>query len=254
MKLTIAQYQIQYGQPSQNLAAIHSFAGKAHEDQSNLLMLPELCLHGYHSDSIKLDFLSHLPALLPVLGDICREYSLDICGSFVEEEDGSRYNTMIYLDQQGRLLAKYRKTHLFKPLHEHRCFNPGDTVTVVDTAFGKLGLAICYDLRFPELFRAMLARGATGFLICAEWPVERIEHWQTILRARAIENLAWIGACNCTGISGKATFGGSSLFFSPWGDTLAQLEGETCQTIEFDPAITDQVRQENPFLDDWRPF
>ena len=254
MKLTIAQYQIQYGQPSQNLAIIQTLAGKAHADQSNLLMLPELCLHGYHSDSIRLDTKSHLPEVLPVLSDICKENLLDLCGSFVEEEDGNRYNTMIYLDQQGHLLAKYRKTHLFRPLNEHRYFHPGDLVKVVDTAYGKLGLAICYDLRFPELFRAMLAQGVKGFLICAEWPVERIEHWQSILRARAIENLAWIGACNCTGITGKAIFGGSSLFFTPWGDTLAQLEGEECQTIEFDPGITDRIRQENPFLDDWRPF
>ncbi len=254
MKLTIAQYQIQHGQPSENLAIIHTLAGKAHADQSNLLMLPELCLHGYHSNSIKLDSQSHLPAILPVLGDICRKYSLDICGSFVEEEEDTRYNTMIYLDQQGRLLAKYRKTHLFKPLNEHRFFHPGDAVTVVDTAFGKLGLALCYDLRFPELFRAMLAQGAKGFLICAEWPVERIEHWKAILKARAIENLAWIAACNCTGTTGKATFGGSSFFVTPWGDTLAQLDGETSQTIEFDPAITEQIRLANPFLDDRRPF
>ncbi|RPI21282.1 MAG: carbon-nitrogen family hydrolase, partial [Chloroflexota bacterium] len=180
--------------------------------------------------------------------------SLDICGSFVEEQDGTRFNTMIYLDQQGRLLTKYRKTHLFKPLHEHRFFHPGDSVTTVDTVFGKLGLAICYDLRFPELFRAMLAKGVKGFLICAEWPVERIEHWQTILKARAIENLSWIAACNCTGKSGKVAFGGSSLFVSPWGDSLMQLEGESCQTIEFDPAVTDQVRLANPFLDDRIPF
>ncbi len=254
MKLSIAQYSIQFGEPSRNLESIHTMARQAGREKSNLLLLPELCLHGYHSETIKNNADYHLTAVLPELIEIAKENSLDICGSFIEDESEYRYNTMIYLDKNGQLLGKYRKIHLFKPLHEHFHFHPGSQITVVDTAFGKLGLAICYDLRFPEMFRAMTARGVKGFLISAEWPIERIEHWQVITKARAIENLAWVAACNCIGNTQKTLFGGSSLFVSPWGETLAQLEGKSCRTIEFDPAITDQVRQNYLFLDDIRSF
>lgn len=254
MKLSIAQFSLQFGEPSQNLESIRTMARQAGRESSNLLLLPELCLHGYHSETIKNNVKFHLAAILPELGEIAKEFSLDLCGSFIEDEGGFQFNTLIYLDRNGQLLAKYRKTHLFKPLREHLLFHPGNHITVVETAFGKLGLAICYDIRFPEMFRAMTSRGVKGFLISAEWPVERIEHWQILLKARAIENLAWIAGCNCTGSTRKTEFGGSSMFISPWGETLAQLEGESCRTIEFDPAITDQIRQNYPFLDDMGSF
>ncbi len=254
MKLSIAQFSIQFGEPSQNLEFIRTMARQAGGEKSNLLLLPELCLHGYHSETIKNNVNYHLAAVLPELCEIAKGNSLDLCGSFIEDDGGFRYNTMIYLDKNGQLLAKYRKTHLFKPLREHLLFNPGNHITVVETAFGKLGLVICYDLRFPEMFRVMTAQGVKGFLISAEWPIERIDHWQVLLKARAIENLAWVAACNCIGNTSKTVFGGSSSLVSPWGETLEQLEGESCRTIEFDPTITDQVRENYPFLDDMRTF
>jgi predicted amidohydrolase len=252
MKLTLAQYPIEVGQPKINLAKVETIIRPASQDGSDLVLLPELCLHGYHSESIKQNKAYHLQGILPALAGLARSARLAISGSFVEEDGEQRFNTMIYVDSNGQLLAKYRKTHLFKPLNEHRYFHPGDHICTVQTDFGKLGLAICYDLRFPELFRAMIAEGVEGFLVSAEWPIERISHWQAMLRSRAIENLSWVAACNCIGGTHKTTFGGSSLFFTPWGESKAQLEGETSQTIEFDPSISRMIREENPFLDDIR--
>jgi len=254
MKLTLAQYPIEVGQPEINLAKVESIIRQASHEGSDLVLLPELCLHGYHSECIKSNSTYHLPGLVPALAELARISRLAISGTFVEEDKDQRFNTMVYIDSRGQLLGKYRKTHLFKPLNEHRYFHSGDQFTTLQTEFGKLGLAICYDLRFPELFRAMVADGVEGFLVSAEWPIERISHWQAMLRSRAIENLSWVAACNCIGGTSKTTFGGSSQFFTPWGESLVQLEGETSQTIEFDPGLSRKIRAENPFLEDMLKF
>jgi predicted amidohydrolase len=254
MKIALAQYEIKTGQPEKNLATLESIVKQAGEERSDLVLLPELCLHGYHSESLREKKMYHLPEILPTLVNLAKGSDIAICGTFVEDDGGSCYNTMVYINKAGQLLAKYRKTHLFRPLHEHHYFQPGNEPATVKTEFGVFGLAICYDLRFPELFRAMVQQGVTGFLISAEWPVERIEHWKTMVRSRAIENLAWVAACNCIGGTARVTFGGSSLFISPWGDVKAELAGETCQSVEFDPQLSSQIRQANPFLNDMRSF
>lgn len=254
MKINIAlsQSNIQFGDPEHNFAFLSEQAAQASVRQADLLLFPELALHGYHRASITDAVDWHLPHLLTRLQDLARTNHVALAGSCVEEADGHRFNTMVFIDSAGNLLGKYRKTHLFKKLNEDKFFLPGNDLTVVDTDWGRLGLAICYDLRFPEIFRAMMRKGAQGYLICAEWPSARINHWKTLLQARAIENQAWIAACNCTGISGKVEFGGASSTVTPWGEisTADNKEGLIFSTIHTEQV--DEIRAENPFLDDYR--
>ncbi len=254
MQITLALWQsnIISGDPARNLQAIENQAKEASGNGANILVLPELCLHGYHKESIQSKPEYHLAGILPRLQSIASGCNLMIAGSFVDTLDTGRANTMVVVDADGNLAGKYQKTHLFKMLNEDKYFMRGNSLTVVDTPFGKIGLAICYDLRFPEIFRAMVRRGAEGFILCAEWPEARINHWKTMLQARAIENQAWIAACNCCGTTGKVAFGGASAVISPWGEMVCADGSETLFYGQVDSGLIGRIRSENPFLEDYR--
>lgn len=250
MKISIAQYAIAFGKPLENLDLIRQLASSANEQGSDLLMLPELCLHGYHKQTILENLQYHLPEIQPILAEIARDNSVDIIGTFVEREGDTRYNTLIHLSADGTLLMSYRKTHLFKPMNEHLFFSSGDRYKISDSNIGTVGYAVCYDLRFPELFRRMVHHGAEVFFIPAEWPSERIDHWLALIKARAIENLAYVVGCNCNGLIYKTNFGGNSIVVSPWGEIVFLADRDGIHTIEIDLESVRLLRKQKPFLED----
>lgn len=148
-------------------------------------------------------------------------------GSFVEKDKGKYYNTSLLLSPDGEILAKYRKIHLFGyHSKETQILSPGEKVVVADTPFGKIGMATCFDLRFPELFRAMVDKGAQYFLICSAWPYPRLEPWIMLNRVRALENQCFLISANSTGINCGNQFVGHSMIVDPWGTILASAGDE----------------------------
>lgn len=219
----------------------------------DLILLPELWPTGYFAferyaeDSEPVD-----GALVQALQEKARALGAYIfMGSFIERAGKDLYNTCLLLGQQGQVLGRYRKMHLFGyQSQESRLLRRGQEVVVVPTPWGKAGLSICYDLRFPELYRRMVEQGAELFLICAAWPRTRLESWVLFNRARANENLAFVYACNCTG-QGLNQPGGHSLFVDPLGRVMAEGDDDECLlTAEMDPAMVAQVRKEFPALHD----
>lgn len=165
-----------------------------------------------------------------------------------------RYNTSLVFDPTGDLVARYRKRHLFGfDTGEAALIDAGDDVVVVDTPLGRTGLATCYDLRFPEHFRALVAAGAESIVLTSGWPEVRIGHWHTLTRARAIENQVNLLACNATGLSGTMPLGGSSAAIDPWGYVTAEA-GPAATTLlaQVDPTAPARTRAEFPVLRDRR--
>ena len=176
-------------------------------------------------------------------------------GSFTEvTPDGEHFNTSVLFTPDGQVAASYRKIHLFGFTGgETTVFTGGEELVVVDTPLGPTGIATCYDLRFPELFRALIAGDATVFLMCSGWPTPRIAHWDLLAQARAIENEAWVIACNQVGRQGPVTLGGHSIVVDPKGNVVAQAGGaETILYADIDPELPQQWRQEFPVLQDIR--
>jgi predicted amidohydrolase len=138
--------------------------------------------------------------------------------------DGRWRNSCYAIDRDGTVVDVYDKIHLFSFMDEDKRYAAGDRVVTVDLAGVRFGLAVCYDLRFPELFRALRAAGADAFVVGAQWPSARAEHWDVLCRARAIENLTTMLAVNRTGTvdeGGRSLhFGGGSLAVGPWGERL----------------------------------
>lgn len=172
-------------------------------------------------------------------------------GSIIEQENGNLHNTSVLIGPSGEILSRYRKIHLFSyESAERDLLKPGCEVAVCDTAWGRFGLATCYDLRFPELFRRMVDQGAEVFLIAAGWPGVRLSAWRLFNQARAAENLAYVLACNSCGHQGDFTYAGHSLVANPKGDIVAEAgEKEEILRVKVDLSLVHQLRREFPALD-----
>ncbi|MGW5395033.1 carbon-nitrogen family hydrolase [Streptomyces sp. NPDC003952] len=176
-------------------------------------------------------------------------------GSFVERAgDGSLYNTALVLSPAGELAATYRKIHRFGfDQGEAVLMSAGESLTTVALPEQTLGLATCYDLRFPELFRGLIDAGATTLVVSAGWPARRRGHWTLLNRARAVENQSYVLACGTAGTNGGVEQAGHSLVVDPWGEVLAEAgPGEEVLTVDLDPKKVAETREQFPALKDRR--
>ncbi len=176
-------------------------------------------------------------------------------GSFVEiAGEGEYFNTSVVFNPQGDLVATYRKIHLFGfDTGEAAILSPGHDVVVVETPLGMTGLATCYDLRFPELFRLLTEKGATSVLVTSGWPAARIDRWNLLAAARACENQMWLIGCNEVGYHGGHELGGASIVADPWGDVIAAAgSAEQVLFVDVDPELPAKVRASFPVLRDRR--
>jgi predicted amidohydrolase len=186
---------------------------------------------------------------------LARQHKVAILGSCLSLLGEGKYgNTAVYFNNQGQLLNQYSKIHLFQLMDEHLYLTGGEKLSVVETEWGLGGLSICYDLRFPEIFRAYALSGAQMVFLPSEWPHPRLAHWQTLLRARAIENQMYMIACNRVGNSKNTDFFGHSCIIDPWGEIVVEAgESEILLTAEIDLGKVDAVRAKIPIFADRRP-
>lgn len=191
---------------------------------ADLIVLPEIWNIGFMS------FDRYLPEAedqngptLTKLRELASEMEAYLhTGSFVENDDGKYYNSSYLISPNGEIIANYRKLHLFGyNSKENQILSCGDTVVVAETSLANFGLATCYDLRFPELFRRMVEKGAEIFLVCSAWPYPRLEHWIMLNRVRALENQCFLVSANSVGLNMGAQFVGHSMMVNPWGVILA---------------------------------
>jgi predicted amidohydrolase len=176
-------------------------------------------------------------------------------GSIVERaDDGRLYNCSLLFGPDGALAATYRKVHLFGfSGGETTVLTAGTEVVTTELDGVTVALATCYDLRFPELFRQFVDRGAELVLMPAAWPSPRIGHWSLLVRARAVEDQVYVVACNGCGQHSRLRLGGLSVIVDPWGQVLAEA-GEDEQTLvaDLDLALVAKTRADFPVLADRR--
>jgi predicted amidohydrolase len=221
---------------------------------NDLILLPELWTCGYFSfDRYDRDAETIGGSIVRALQKKAAQLKAHILtGSFTERDGASLFNTTLLLDDRGQILARYRKIHLFgHQSHERKLLSSGTEIVVAETKFGPLGIATCYDLRFPEQFRAMIDRGARAFLIPSAWPYPRLEAWQLFNRARAHENLAYLFSCNCAGSDEGKQFLGHSMFVDPHGTVIASAgDGERLLSADVDLGVVEEARRSFTALDD----
>ncbi len=251
--ISLAQMNIALGDERKNAALMERWAVEAARRGSHLLVLPELWSTGYALEQSK-----ELAAVLNTgmftqMGGIAQQNKISLVGSILEKRGQEVANSAPFFAPNGRMLGIYRKLHLFRLMEEDKWLQPGQSPLAMDLPWGNTALAICYDLRFPELFRRYAVEGARVMIIPAEWPLERIEHWRALLRARAIENQCYIIACNAAGQTGSTVFGGHSTIIDPWGKTVIEGgEAPLLLTAEIEMEVVDDVRRRIPVFDDRR--
>ncbi len=251
MKISSIQLEIIDRSKDRNVThALHILDGLP---DSDLILLPEIWACGYFSFSRYRDESEPVDgATIEIFRKKARERKCHILmGSFVENDRGQLYNTSLLLDTDGNIAARYRKIHLFGYQSEERkILTAGEDVVVSDTPWGPSGFSTCYDLRFPELFRRMVDKGAKFFLIPSAWPMARLDAWRLFNRARAHENLAFLISCNCAGVNTGKRYAGHSMIVDPLGQVVAEGgEKEEVVTAEIDPGVVDSTRQEFSFLE-----
>ena len=220
---------------------------------ADLVVLPELWPNGGFAYDTWEDGAQPMDGpVVTALQAVTKELGTTVhMGSFVERDaTGRLFNTSVLLGPDGAVLTTYRKVHLFGfGEGEPKLMTPGDGPVV----HGRLGLATCYDLRFPEMFRALLDAGSEVVLMPAAWPAKRVEHWRLLARARAVEDQSYVVACNTGGTHAGVPMGGHSMVVDPWGEVLAEAgDGEEVLVVDLDDGLVARTRASFPVLADRR--
>jgi len=260
MKIALAQIPVVRSAVDQNIAALRRYAEEASQEGADVVCFPEMCTTGFDWATNR-KLLDTAAATIEQVRALAVELEIALCGSFLEKtEKGNSANTFYFVEADGTVTAKYRKMHLFSLFHEERHVEAGDEIIVAETSLGKLGCSICYDLRFPELFRSCMMKGAIVQLLPAAFPHPRLTHWQTLLRARAIENQSFFIAVNQCGVErhgddvGDTQYFGHSTVVDPWGEVLVEAdESEGVFYAQINLAKVTKARKKLTALEDRRP-
>jgi len=232
------QFDVLKGRPENNLAAVKKGLGELKPAGPGVVVLPELWTTGFAYGNLR-ELATATPAMLGEMAILAGKYGVHLAGSLpesIESADGwSVHNTMFIVGPEGAV-GSYRKQELFVPMGEDHHFVPGNNPQAIKTGLGTLACLVCYDLRFPELAKSQASQGSTLLLVSAQWPAVRLQHWRTLVQARAIENQMFVVACNRCGITDDIEFGGHSLIVAPDGTILAEAENQPATAwVTLDP-------------------
>jgi predicted amidohydrolase len=268
MQVALAQLDQAAGDVAGNLDRAATAVADAADRGADIVVLPELFTVGYFAFD---DYARVAEGLdgptFARLADLAADHGVGlVAGSHVEALDASAAagvdvpapeglaNTCVFYDRDGVRRGVYRKHHLFGyGSAETELLTPGETLPTVEFEGVTVGMTTCYDLRFPELYRRLADRGVTLVCVPSAWPYPRVEHWETLGRARAIENLTYVAATNGAADFDDGTLLGRSTLYDPWGTAVASTGDDPALVVgDVDPDRVAAVREEFPALRDRR--
>ncbi len=253
MRVSIAQMEIVSGDVDNNYKLGMYLIQKAKNQHSDLVLLPEVWTTGFAFKKLG-DLSKTTPEILNDIKKI--SYGIVVCGTYVVKRNNKIYN-IFYAIYNGKVIFEYTKSMLFSVTGEDKYFDAGsiNQKNTFDFNNTRFGVSICYELRFPEFFRKSAIDGATIHLHPAIWPINRIEHWKTLTRARSIENQFYLLAVNGCKMSGKWRLSGNSTIYDPWGEVLVNLQNAVgISTIDIDTNLIENTRKNLPSLEDSHIF
>lgn len=249
MLVSAVQMDVVAGDVRGNMARAYRHVEVAVRRGSRVILLPEMWSTGfYYSDLVGAARAAYEPTLA-FLRDVAREAEAWILGTIPQPTGEGVYNAMHWVSPSGEVAAWYRKAHLFIPTGEDERFVAGrEAPGAVDIEDARAGGLVCFDIRFPEMARRLTLDGAQVLFVPAQFPHPRVEHWETLLKARAIENQVWVVAANRVGESGSLSYFGFSMVVDPWGRIVegddSEREGVVSAVIDLE--LVDEVRRRLP--------
>ena len=253
LRVALGEYDVGWEDPAGSLARAEALVARAAAAGARLVALPEMCATGFTMDSARwaepLDGASGRR-----LGEIAARHGVWLVAGLTARDEEGAFNAAALYSPAGELAGAYRKQRLFAYGGEHASYAPGSAPFVFEVEGVRLAAFVCYDLRFPELFRAV-ARDVDAMVLIANWPAARRAHWDALVRARAIENLSYFVAVNRTGTGGRLEYDGGSVAYDPWGELAASSAqaGEGVALVDVDPGRVAEIRARYPFLEDLQP-
>jgi predicted amidohydrolase len=254
LRVAAIQTDIVWEQPSVNFERLAAKLETAANAGARLLVLPEMYSYGF---SMATERIAEPPdgQSVAFLREQAKQLGVWVCGSVPErsETDAAKPSNTLVLAQPDGTLHRYRKRHPFSFAKEHEHYRAGDELMTVEIEGVRTSLFICYDLRFADDFWELATR-TDLYLVVANWPQRRREHWQTLLRARAIENQAWVVGVNRVGEGGDLVYSGDSTIIDPWGEVIATASrDEATLFADIDAERVSDARSKFPVLEDRRP-
>lgn len=253
LRIALGEYDTGWHDPATSLVRAGEIVRAAAVADAALVVLPEMCTTGFTMDAAQAETLDG--PVVRSLADLAASARVHVLAGVAIRESSSEgktrsVNTAILFGDDGRTRAVYRKQRVFAYGGEDAVYAPGSSPVVAEVNGVRIAPFVCYDLRFPELFRAV-AREVDAMVIIANWPAARRSHWDALIRARAIENQCYVVAVNRIGSGGGLTYDGGSAAIDPWGEPLVPT-GVSVPCVDIDPARVRAVRDEYPFLRDYR--
>jgi len=260
LNVALAQMKVARANPEDNLKKAEILIAEAKRRETDLVCFPEMWTTGFDWVANQ-QIAASQEKIVDRVADLARRYEIWINGSMLAlNEEGKPSNTSILFNPNGERAGVYRKTHLFTMFHEEEHMAAGNSLCAVQTPWGMIGLSVCYDIRFPELFRSYALKGVKIQLNPMAFPYPRLQHWKILVRARAVENQMFMIGTNQIGSEdfgpdGVVTYFGDSVIIDPWGETVLEAnekdESLLIATIDIDKV--DQVRSKMRVLRDRRP-
>jgi len=254
MKIALVQMEIRAHEQKRNTQRGLELIEQAAGEQADFILLPEIWTTGYALGHLKEKAERMDGNVLLRLREIARAYSVNILPGSVPLLRGDKiYNCAPAISRTGEIVNLYDKVHLFRMFEEEKFFAPGNNFGIYKLDALTCASTICYDLRFPELYRHQALAGAQLIFCSAEWPTARGDIWSHLARARAMENHLFVAAVNCVGEFKGAPFYGHSVLVDPLGRVITECgEGEEVAYAEFDTQLVAKVRKRMNALDDVR--
>lgn len=258
MKVAAAQMVCALGDVEANVRKIGEFAERAKAADAELVVFPEVADTGYDIAVIRATAQTWSEGAVPELQAIARRLSLDIVCGVSERVGEVIYNSQVLVDAAGTIAGSYRKAHLFAAglANEGECFTPGESLSSARLGEFQLGLSICYDLRFPEVYRTLaIEHQANAFVVSSAWPFPRLEHLVLLATVRAVENQSYLVLANRVGTDERLTFCGSSMIIDPTGTVLAAAspDREELITADLSPEVLRATRERMTIFAHRRP-
>lgn len=250
LRVALGEYDTGWHEPARSLERAARVVRAASAAGAGLVVLPEMCTTGFTMDAGQAEAIDG-PSVRELSRLAVEARTNVLAGVAIRERQGDAdraVNMALLLGADGLRRATYRKQRVFAYAGEDAVYTPGREAVVTTLSGVRIAPFICYDLRFPELFRAV-AREVDLMIVLANWPASRRSHWDALIRARAIENQCYVVAVNRIGDGGGITYDGGSAAFDPWGTPL-ESSGDGVRCIDVDPARVRAVREEFPFLRD----
>ncbi len=249
MKIGLVQYNPVWESIERNKKKLLGMISSLKEEIP-LLVFPEMTLTGFTMQS-SLFAEEYEGESFNFFREIAKEKNCDVIAGIIVKSEEKYFNSSVHIDNSGKTIVRYDKIHPFSPSGEDKYYTAGKQGVITEINDVKAGLSVCYDLRFPELFRFYAKEKVDLIVTIANWPVSRIEHWRTLLKARAIENQCFVVGVNRVGTDPLHEYNGYSSIYDPTGKNISEsFNEEKIITADIDIKLVQETRTKLPFLND----